>query len=411
MNKRLAIRMAARRDFAKPMKKLIKNKFIALVVFVIMFVSLSVSVKVFSSEPGSLSFLYRIASIITTSVSDIIYYLIMQKKYIFDDYTNPNSLIPPNIISGVGAVGSSTIVLTEASSSTTSVSVIPSIIPKVVIKAPATTSLAVKNVEPNYGTPVVISVVQEEPVIRIKPLEATPPVESEVISTPVNSDIYTNDFEILKYTNIERKAESLISLSSNPILDTIASLRVDDLFANQYFEHTSPDGKSASDLAKNLSYEYLLIGENLALGSFDSGKGIVMAWMDSPGHRANILNDKYTELGVSVKEGVFNGDNTIIAVQIFGLPMGDCAKPNPDTKVLIDTLTSSTKLMQNNALVLYSNLTAIKNSPDINISYYNQKIQEYNTVAKTVNENVFTLKTVVDFYNKQVSVYNSCIKP
>lgn len=198
-------------------------------------------------------------------------------------------------------------------------------------------------------------------------------------------------------------------LSANSILDTIAEQRADDLFANQYFEHASPDGKSATDLAKKDGYEYLLIGENLALGDFGGDQGIVSAWMASPGHRANILNGRYAELGVSVKTGTYNGENTTIAVQIFGLPLSDCPRPDSNDKTLIDSSTASIKQMQTDALVMFNNLNTLKNSPNLDLSYYYQKIQEYNYFAKKVNDAVSALKGMIDSYNLEVSKYNSCV--
>jgi hypothetical protein len=149
---------------------------------------------------------------------------------------------------------------------------------------------------------------------------------------------------------------------------------------------------------------------NLALGNFDGEKEIVSAWMESPGHRANILNSKYTELGVSLKEGLFNGNNVIIAVQIFGLPMANCLKPDSETKTLIESSVVSIKQMQEQAKTMYNNLEAIKNSLNLDQSYYNQKIQEYNYFAKKINEAIIGLKEMTDFYNVGVNQYNLCIK-
>ena len=162
-------------------------------------------------------------------------------------------------------------------------------------------------------------------------------------------------------------------------------------------------------MAKKINYEYLLIGENLALGIFDGDKGIVSAWMASPGHKANILNPKYTELGVAVKNGIYNGVNTTIAVQIFGLPLANCPKPDQNNKILIDSSSASINQMQAEALEMYNNLSTIKLNPQTDVSYYNQKIQEYNYFAKKVNNAVLALKGMVDSYNIEVGKYNTCI--
>ncbi len=164
--------------------------------------------------------------------------------------------------------------------------------------------------------------------------------------------------QILSFTNQERLKVSLEPLSSNPILDYLANLRVNDLFANQYFEHISPSGQSVATLAQKNNYEYILIGENLALGNFGSDQQIVSAWMESNGHKANILNEKYTELGVAVKEGIFNGEKVIIAVQIFGRPLSVCPKPSLPNESLTDNSIKSIKKV---------------------IDLYNQEVNKYNS--------------------------------
>jgi uncharacterized protein YkwD len=250
--------------------------------------------------------------------------------------------------------------------------------------------------------PIVVS----NPILVIQSNPVTEPTEPEV--RIVNN--YYNDSQILSATNLERENASLEPLLPNQILDQVAVLRADDLFTNQYFQHDSPDGLSAADLAKDLDYDYLLIGENLALGNFDNEQDIVSSWMESPGHRENILNAKYKELGVAVKEGIFDGEKVTIAVQIFANPLSNCIKPNSQTKSLIDESTISIKQMQVEATQMFSNLEKIKNDYSLDRSYYTQKVQEYNYFAKKVNDAVVALKGLVDIYNTGVNSYNSCIK-
>jgi len=237
-------------------------------------------------------------------------------------------------------------------------------------------------------------------------------IKSNSNQTPAFKPIadYVNNSQILFFTNKERAGNYLTPLTANPLLDKIASLRLEDLFANQYFEHESSDGKTATNLAMNLGYNYLLIGENLALGNFNDEESIVSAWMESPGHRANILNGKYSELGVALKTDLFNGEETTIAVQIFGTPLSNCPIPNQSTKTLIDSSTVSIKKMQEEAAILFNNLSTIKDNPQIDRSYYLQKVSEYNYFAKKINDAVLALKNMTDFYNIEVNNYNACIK-
>ena len=81
-------------------------------------------------------------------------------------------------------------------------------------------------------------------------------------------------------TNAERKAvASLPALKENAELDKSAAAKVADLFAKQYFEHESPDGKGPSDLALAAGYKYAIIGENLAEGNFESDQAVMDAWL------------------------------------------------------------------------------------------------------------------------------------
>jgi len=103
---------------------------------------------------------------------------------------------------------------------------------------------------------------------------------------------------ILTETNRHRAEFNLKPLTLNPALSNVADVKAADLFSQQYFEHVSPDGIGVADLVAQVDYDYLLVGENLALGNFESDADLVQAWMDSPGHRANILKAGFTEVGL-----------------------------------------------------------------------------------------------------------------
>jgi uncharacterized protein YkwD len=328
---------------------------------------------VFKAEALSLNPLMVIihtTDVITRRVSDIVYYLVMQKRYIFDNFVDPNN----NYTTWTNSDNLDKVIIDLSAATTTKKTV--SVSPQV-----------------DLGRPISITT-------------TTIPAVTQTSSASSGS----NGPEILRLTNLERRNASLSPLAPNFSLDQIASLRADDLFANQYFEHESPDGKSATDLAAKVGYNYLMIGENLALGNYDGDQGIVTAWMNSPGHRANILNGKYQELGVSVKRDMYNHEPTTIAVQIFGTPLSSCARPDPNTKASIESSSATITQMQTEARAMYDNLTALNADPKIDRSYYNQKVQEYNYFAKKINDAVLTLKGMVDSYNLQVSKYNACLR-
>lgn len=141
---------------------------------------------------------------------------------------------------------------------------------------------------------------------------------------------------ILQETNKHRVTVDAAKLTLNDTLNKAAKAKVDDMFALQYFEHISPDGTGPADLADNVSYQYIRVGENLALGNYEDDTDLVQAWMDSPGHRANIMNKGYSEIGIAVGKGQYEEHNTWLAVQTFGLPASACPKPDPALQTSFD---------------------------------------------------------------------------
>lgn len=99
----------------------------------------------------------------------------------------------------------------------------------------------------------------------------------------------------------------------------------------EYFAHISPAGINPWYWIKESQYQYRAAGENLAIG-FPTARETVLAWLDSPSHRDNLLNNQYIDIGVAVKAVEINGDNGILVVQMFGLPVqtvSSVVKPAP----------------------------------------------------------------------------------
>jgi len=126
--------------------------------------------------------------------------------------------------------------------------------------------------------------------------------------------------KIIYETNLQRMANGLPILNENKKLNEIAEAKVYDMFRNQYFEHISPDGVAPEQLALSYGYDYSFHGENLILGNFFTEKKIVQNWMNSPDHRKNILNENFTEIGVSFIKENYKGKIVWIGVQEFGSP-------------------------------------------------------------------------------------------
>ncbi len=128
------------------------------------------------------------------------------------------------------------------------------------------------------------------------------------------ADITRSALESL--VNQTREARGLEPLLDNAKLDQAAKLKAENMIQNQYFSHTSPTGISPWYWFKQAGYTYKYAGENLAVGFFESGE-VFNAWLNSPDHRANIVNPNYTEFGTAVLGG-FGQSNAIIVVQEFG---------------------------------------------------------------------------------------------
>ena len=357
-----------------------KHYFLSFLVILIFIISFFAPVPIYSFSINPVSFIQSVIGTVVIRVSDIIHYLIMQKRYSLDDYSDPNVYPEVNIPEEVEQIISST---TNQTISKQLADIVTPTIPNVE---------EVNNVS---------QVVPAVPILVSKP--------NLIVKNSIVGESEIN-LEILEYTNIERQKYLIDNLSPNLVLDKIAELRIDDLFTNQYFEHVSPNGKSAASLAKINGYDYYLIGENLALGEFGGSQGIVSAWMESLGHRENILNEKYKELGVAVKKGIFNGEETLIAVQIFATPLFSvCPKPKQESVDLINSLTITIGEMRNKAQIMYNNLIALKDIPEIDRAYYNQKLQEYNYYVKSINETISFVRGLIDLYNVEINKYNTCI--
>ncbi|MBU4350867.1 CAP domain-containing protein [Candidatus Parcubacteria bacterium] len=209
---------------------------------------------------------------------------------------------------------------------------------------------------------------------------------------------------VIKFTNIERVKAGLLPLKENAELDISSDMKAKDLLDKQYFAHESPSGLGVAGLAERAGYEFILIGENLALGNFKDDQVLVQAWMDSPGHRANILNAKYKDIGVSVIKGMFEGRTTWFAVQHFGFPSSACPEPSQSLKNQID-------MKKDQAQELQVSLDSLKieiESSGFKRRDYNQKVQQYNDLASQYNNLTAEIKILLDQYNNQIGVFNNC---
>lgn len=250
------------------------------------------------------------------------------------------------------------------------------------------------------------SPVQQEP-SKLKP---DTPGALRVVDNLLN--INSNKVElsaknIVAITNKYRKENGdLTPLVEQNKLNLSAEKKLQDMFNNQYFEHESPSGLGVGDLGEQNGYNYILIGENLAMGNFNNDTSLVNAWMASPGHRENILNKNYIDIGVAVGRGIYNGQKTWMAVQHFGTPQSVC--PAID-KVRLGII----NLNQNKILEMTKELSVRQDKIKGRMSYegstINEQIDIYNLLVNSYNNLINQTKKETEIYNNQVKEFNLCL--
>lgn len=150
--------------------------------------------------------------------------------------------------------------------------------------------------------------------------------------------------EILQLTNASRQEAGISTLKANEVLNKAARLKAQDMIEDNYFAHTAPDGTKPWEFLKRAGYSYSAAGENLAM-DFTEAASVNTAFMNSASHKKNILNGKYTEMGIAVVEGELEGHTTTILVEFFGTPYSTTVASQPDTtsKPATNTNTATNK--------------------------------------------------------------------
>ena len=130
------------------------------------------------------------------------------------------------------------------------------------------------------------------------------PAQPDIPETPEQPDdpgsvpgVLAYEQEVVRLVNAERASYGLPALSIRADLCQYARIKSQDMHDSGYFSHTSPNYGSPFDMMKSFDITYSHAGENIAMG-YSTPEAVVSAWMNSEGHRANILSASYTELGV-----------------------------------------------------------------------------------------------------------------
>lgn len=166
-------------------------------------------------------------------------------------------------------------------------------------------------------------------------------IQHQVLSYATNMSISG----LLQETNEERVAGGLGNLTLNSKLNNAAQAKANDMASRDYWSHNTPEGDAPWVFISNADYDYKTAGENLAYG-FDSSTEAVIGWMNSPGHKANIMNTGYTEVGFGIADAPSyqgTGEQTIV-VAMYASPqvLAAAAPATQNTPSLQSTVSSPT---------------------------------------------------------------------
>ncbi len=141
---------------------------------------------------------------------------------------------------------------------------------------------------------------------------------------------------LIDETNQNRVSNGLPDLQVSPLLQAAAQAKANDEATLGYFAHTSPQGLTPWYWFQQVGYNFDYAGENLAV-NFSDSQDVTTAWMNSPEHRANILSDNFTQIGIATAQGVYNGEPTTFVVEEFGAPA-----PAASPVAFVDTANAAT---------------------------------------------------------------------
>lgn len=164
--------------------------------------------------------------------------------------------------------------------------------------------------------PVEEAVEVERPSRPVRPERPIESPEEKPVEKPVENQapkgVSSQEEEVLRLVNIERQKAGLSPFTLSAKLSNVARDKSKDMAHNNYFSHQSPTHGSPFDMMKAYGISYRTAGENIAKG-YNSAASVVNGWMNSPGHRANILNSSFNTLGV----GYYNYNGTAYWTQMF----------------------------------------------------------------------------------------------
>lgn len=182
--------------------------------------------------------------------------------------------------------------------------------------------------------------------------------------------------KIIELTNQERIKKNEKPLTANQHLSQAAYNKAEAIFTKQRFEHNFGD-RRFSAWVRDVNYKYRYVGENLAI-DFVTSEGVMKALVNSPTHYENIVNEKFSEIGVAVVEDIFEGEKSILVVQIFGTPL--------ENNLALDTNEKNISKNNENKKIAINNISYLTNAnqDDLNLPTNNKIFLNLGTKDKLI---------------------------
>ncbi len=228
---------------------------------------------------------------------------------------------------------------------------------------------------------------------------------------------------IIKLTNEYRASLGLIPLRENFQLTHAAEYRANDMINNRYYAHVNPiTGEGPGEAIKDANYQYRTYAENIAMGNWQSNRHIVDGWINSPGHRANIVNPNIKEIGVAIIKDTttpLGRPSAYYGVQLFASPMPDCTRPSEADKALLQEMQRNNDDIWRRVDDKRREIEVLKNRIDREtnaatrnrlITDYNRQVGAFNSLAAEARGMQESLKLVVQSYNNTINQYKICMK-
>ncbi|PIS05457.1 MAG: hypothetical protein COT81_00990 [Candidatus Buchananbacteria bacterium CG10_big_fil_rev_8_21_14_0_10_42_9] len=212
--------------------------------------------------------------------------------------------------------------------------------------------------------------------------------------------------KVVTLANVEREALGIQTLSTNPVLTKAALAKAKDMVDRDYFAHDTPEGAKPWTWINKDEYDYVYAGENLAI-DFSSAELIHQAFMKSPTHRKNILNENFQDIGVAVVTGELGGRQTDLLVQFFGTSRIDAlAKADanvtprqPRPEVLPGTRLGESETGEVAGEELVAKPDTVKPTDDTPLNYSPQEASQGVIVVATSNSDARSLVQLIIEYS------------